>query len=135
MRLLAAALAVIASLLLYVSPARAQITIGVANETSPPRLDRNGNTVQQRDRNLNPDAVNFQDCVDDQKIRFTLQLGGTLVGDSIIQVWASNSGVDCGVNTNRSGNAQQCWTVSDNVPLQQMPAFLPGKECLIQRVK
>lgn len=120
MRLFAAALAVIASLLLYVSPARAQITIGVANESSPPRLDKNGNTIQKRDRNLNPDAVNFQDCKDDQKIRFTLQLGGTLVGDSIIQVWASNSGVDCGVNTARSGNAQQCWTVSENVPLQQI---------------
>jgi hypothetical protein len=119
MRLLAAALAVIASLLLYVSPARAQATINVANEASLPRLNAQGTQIQKRDRNLNPEAVNFQDCKDDQRIRFTLQMAG-FVPDAVIQVWAANGGVDCGVNTNRSGAAQQCWQVSENVPLQQL---------------
>jgi hypothetical protein len=119
MRLLVAALAVFASLLLYVTPARAQATISVANEASLPRLDSSGNQVQKRDRNLNPEAVNFQDCKDDQRMRFTLQMAG-FVADAVIQVWAANGGVDCGVNTNRSGAAQQCWQVSENVPLQQL---------------
>lgn len=119
MRLLAAAVAVIASLLLYVSPARAQAAINVANEASLPRLSPQGVQIQKRDRNLNPEAVNFQDCRDDQRMRFTLQMTG-FVPDAVIQVWASNGGVDCGVNTNRSGAAQQCWQVSENVPLQQL---------------
>lgn len=119
MRLLAAAVAVIASVLLYVTPARAQISITVANEASLPRLDTKGAQIQKRDRNLNPEAVNFQDCKDDQRIRFTLQMAG-FVADAVIQVWAANGGVDCGVNTNRSGAAQQCWPVSENVPLQQL---------------
>lgn len=119
MRLLAAALAVIASLLLYVTPARAQAAIAVANEQSLPRLNPQGNQIQKRDRNLNPEAVNFQDCKDDQRIRFTLQMTG-FVADAVIQVWAANGGVDCGVNTNRSGAAQQCWQVSENVSLQAL---------------
>lgn len=119
MRLLVAAVAVFASLLLYVTPARAQATIAVANETSPPRVDANGKQLDKRDRTLNPEAVNFQDCKDDQRIRFTLQMSG-FVADAVIQVYASNSGVDCGVNTNRSGASQQCWQVSENVPLQSL---------------
>lgn len=119
MRLFVAALAVFASLLLYVSPARAQAAIAVANEASLPRVDTKGAQIQKRDRNLNPEAVNFQDCKDDQRIRFTLQMSG-FVADAIIQVYAANSGVDCGVNTNRSGAAQQCWQVSENVPLQAL---------------
>ena len=49
---------------------------------------------------------------------FTLIMAG-FVPDAVIQVWAANSGVDCGVNTSRNGASAQCWTVSDNVPLQQ----------------
>lgn len=119
MRLLVAAVAVFASLLLYVTPARAQAAISVANETSLPRVDTNGAQIGKRDRNLNPEAVNFQDCKDNQRIRFTLQMSG-FVADAVIQVYASNSGVDCGVNTNRSGASQQCWQVSENVPLQAL---------------
>lgn len=118
-RLLVAVLVCIASLLLYVAPARAQATITVVNETTPPRLDKDGNQIGKRRQELTPEAVNFQDCVEDQRIRFTLQMAG-FIADAIIQVWAGNSGVDCGVATNRAGGTQQCWQVSENIPLQTL---------------
>jgi hypothetical protein len=117
-RLLALAVAVFASLL-YAAPVLAQAQIVVVNEQSLPRLDRDGKQVGKRPLPLNPEVVNFQDCKDDQQIQFTLQMSG-FQADAVIQVWAANSGVDCGVPTNRQGPAQLCWQASQNVPLQQL---------------
>lgn len=118
MRLLFAVLASIVSLLLYVTPAFAQATIDVANSASLPRLDKNGNTVSKRRLELNPEAVNYQDCIDDQQIQFTLLMSG-FEANSSVQVWASNGGADCGTQLNRASANQLCWQVSGNVPLQQ----------------
>lgn len=118
MRLLCALFVFFACLAVQVRPAFAQATINVANEKSLPRLDKNGNTITKRPLTLNPEAVNFQDCVDDQQIRFTLLMGG-FEANAVIEVWAANGGVDCGQQLNRASANQLCWQVSGNVPLQQ----------------
>lgn len=117
MRLVCAAFVFFASLVVYVTPAFAQATINVVNEKSLPRLDKNGNTVAKRPLTLNPEAVNNQDCVDEQQIQFTLLMSG-FEPNAIIEVWAAN-GADCSTQVNRSSANQVCWQVSPNVPLQQ----------------
>src|SRR5262249_28005066 len=67
---------------------------------------------------LTPEAVNLQDCVDDQLIRFTLLMSG-FEAQASVQAWASNSGADCKTSTNRSGGVQVCWKLLDtNISLQ-----------------
>lgn len=117
MRLFTAIIIALASLL-YVAPAMAQATISIANETSLPRIDKNGNDIKKRDQTLNPEAVSLQDCVDDQRIRFTLLMAG-FEGNASIEVWAAAGGVDCSAQTTRTSASQQCWKVSSNVPLSQ----------------
>ena len=56
--------------------ALAQISINVVNEQSLPRLDKDGKPLQKRPQTLSPEGVSLQDCIDDQKIRFTLQMSG-----------------------------------------------------------
>ena len=86
------------------------------NEASLPRLDKDGNTVQKRPQTLTPEGVNLQDCIDDQKIRFTLQMSG-YEARAKIRVWAS-IGQDCKPGTARGGGVQQCWPVYDSeIPL------------------
>jgi hypothetical protein len=106
--------------LTYALPAAAQ-GINVVNEKSLPRLDKDNNEIKKRRLELKPEAVNFQDCVEDQRIKFTLQLGlEILVPNSLIEVWAANSGVDCGQAVNRTSATKQCWPAADSaVPLQQ----------------
>jgi hypothetical protein len=119
-RLLVAVLVGIASLLLYVAPARAQgATINVALEKLLPRTDPSGKEITNwRAATLHPEAVNFQDCVDDHRLRFPITMSGfEPLGH--IEVWASNGGVDCGQQLNRSSANQLCWRVAPDVPLQQ----------------
>lgn len=118
MRLLCALFVFFACLAVHVTPAFAQATITIANEKSLPRLDKNGNQIAKRRLELNPEAVNYQDCLDEQQIQFTLVMSG-FEANAVIQVWAANSGVDCGQQINRASANQLCWQVSPNVPLQQ----------------
>jgi hypothetical protein len=118
-RLLLAALVLAISL--FARPASAQVagagaTITVVNEASLVRTDANGNTIQKRPLTLNPEAVNFQDCVDNQNILFTLQETG-FEANAQIQQWASNGG-DCTQQTARSGGVQTCWQLGSNIALQ-----------------
>jgi hypothetical protein len=93
-------------------------SITVVNESSLPRLNKEGQIIQKRPLNLSPEAVNLQDCYDDQLIRFTLQMGG-FQPNATIEVWASNSGADCKQQTVRTGLSPQCWKALDtNIPLQ-----------------
>ena len=119
MRFVCAVAVAIASLLFFFeAPAFAQATIDIVNSQSLPRLDKNGNTVPKRALTLNPEAVNYQDCVDDEQIRFTVLMTG-FEANASVQVWASNGGADCGQQLNRASANQLCWQVSGNVPLQQ----------------
>jgi MYXO-CTERM domain-containing protein len=114
---LVAAVAVFVVSLLYVTPALAQAQFSIINEKSLPRVDAEGNQLSKRDPTLNPEGVSFQDCVDDQRIRFTMNVSG-FVAQSSIQVWAS-AGPDCSDALQRSGATQQCWRVIDgDIPLQ-----------------
>jgi hypothetical protein len=120
-RLVVAAL-VLAANFFAAAIASAQTTAGasiaVLNESSLPRLDKNGNLINKRPLTLNPEAVNLQDCLDEQQIRFTLQMAGFEANGSV-QRWAANNGVDCSAPTTRSGGFQQCWQLGGNLPLSQ----------------
>src|SRR5262249_6761511 len=102
-------------------PAAAQVatggaTITVLNEQTIVRLDSKGNQTAKRPITLNPEAVNLQDCVDDQQIQFTLQVTG-IQQNASLQVWASNAGNDCTDVTSRSTGVQQCWKLGGDLPL------------------
>ena len=87
-------------------------TITVANESSLPRVDASGNELAKRSIAENPERVDGPDCIDDQRIRFTLFLSDYATSGSV-QAWASSSGLDCSVALNRSGSTQQCWRLVD----------------------
>lgn len=116
--------------LLFVSRAALAQSITVVNEASLPRLDKDGNVVSKRPLTLTPEAVSLQDCVDDQQIRFTLQLAGYTVND-YIEVWGSNSGADCKVTTARSGGVQVCWSLLSRInPQPIVNADIPVRKIL-----
>src|SRR5437868_2037154 len=119
MRLLCALFAFLASLLVYVTPAYAQAQITVALENLLPRVDVNGAAITNwRATTLHPEAVNYQDCVDNHRLRFPITMSGyEPLGH--IEVWAANGGVDCAQQLNRSSANQLCWRVAPDVPLQQ----------------
>ncbi len=93
-------------------------TITVPNERSLPRLDASGSSIAKRALTLTPEGVNRQDCLDDLRIRFPLQLEGFQANASM-SAWASVSGVDCAQPANRSGPNALCWAIAPTIPLQQ----------------
>ena len=96
--------------------ALAQISFNVVNEQSLPRLDKDGKPVQKRPQTLSPEGVSLQDCIDDQKIRFTLQMSG-FEARSIVQAWAS-IGQDCKPTLARNAATAVCWPLLDSaIPL------------------
>jgi hypothetical protein len=90
--------------------ADATITLGTTTFT---RLDKNGNFMVKRQLAHHPEGINFEDCVEEQQIEIPLVLTGFEAGGSA-QAWASETGVDCSVASNRSG---PCWSVVADVPL------------------
>ena len=106
-----------AAVTLASTSARAQ-TISIANEQSLARLDANGAVVAKRVLTLNPEGVNRQDCLDDQRIRFPLLLAG-FQANATVAAWASVSGVDCAEPTNRTGANPLCWHIAQPIPLLQ----------------
>jgi len=88
--------------------------ISIANEASLPRVDASGSLLEKRSIALDPERVSDSDCVDDQRIRFTLILSDYAV-NATVQAWASSSGQDCSQATNRSGSTAQCWRLVDGV--------------------
>ncbi|HVJ90909.1 MAG TPA: hypothetical protein VM580_13985, partial [Labilithrix sp.] len=101
-------------------PSTAHATINVFQETSLPRLDRDGKQINKRPNTLRPEGVNYQDCIDDQRIRFPLQLAN-FEGNASLQVWASLSGANCGDQQNRTGAQRTCWQLVTGVPLLVNP--------------
>lgn len=111
---------VLASFALVLAPSAAQAqAITVPNERALPRLDASGAQVQKRPLTQNPEGVNRQDCLDDQRIRFTVQLAG-FEANATLSAWASVAGVDCAEPGNRSGESPLCWAIAPAIPLSQV---------------
>lgn len=91
-------------------------SITIAQEQSLPRVDGSGASVGKRPTNLDPEAVSNQDCIDDQRIRFSLTLDGFQPNASL-QAWASVGGT-CTELTQRQGGTQVCWPLVSGIPLQ-----------------
>ena len=90
-------------------------SIEIVNPTSLPRYDAEGNQLAKREITLTPEGVSLQDCVDDQRIRFTLLMSG-FQGNASVQAWASVQGNDCKTQTSRQGGTQVCWDLLTGIP-------------------
>lgn len=123
--------ATLAAIALAPRLAHAQPTIEVAHESSLPRVDAQGNQLTKRSLVLTPEGINRQDCLDDQRIRFTLLLAG-YEANGHVEAWATYSGIDCSSARSRTGGSQQCWHVSDSsVSLQpQVDVDIPVRRIL-----
>lgn len=84
-----------------------------------PRIAPDGSVVQKRPLNLTPEGVNYQDCLDNQSIRFPLVLD-QFQANASFQAWAS-AGADCSVQSNRASGTGLCWSLVTGIPLQQFP--------------
>jgi hypothetical protein len=72
--------------------------------------------VSTRPQNLQPLGISYQDCVDNQTLRFTVLVNG-FTGSQNLQVWASLSS-DCTGVTDRGGSgaaAATCWRVAGDI--------------------
>jgi hypothetical protein len=127
--LLAAFFAVFALVLLFSVRAEAQ-TITVAQEASLPRLTADGKDLRKRSLQFEPEGVSYQDCVDDIRIRFPLNLAG-FEPQATLQLWAANTGQDCKPSTARTGTTQQCWQLGGDIPLQlTVDVIVPVREIM-----
>jgi hypothetical protein len=101
-------------------PSRAHAQLAIFQEQSLPRLDADGKTVTKRPQTLKPEGVSYRDCLDDQKIRFPLQLSN-FEGNASLQVWAGLAGADCKQQQNRNAGTAVCWQVSAGIQLAINP--------------
>jgi hypothetical protein len=92
-------------------------TITVANEGTLVRLDSHGTETKKRPLELKPEGVNRKDCLEDQRIRFTVMLAGFEAGDTL-EAWAAPEGEDCAASSNREGGAARCWPLGGPIPLR-----------------
>lgn len=119
MRRLFALLAVLAAL--FVTRAASAQSINLVSEASLPRYDAEGRQLQKRTTNLSPEAVSLQDCVDDQRIRFSF-LNSGYEANSVIEPWASITG-DCksvlarGGVSGTTGGVATCWRIGPAISL------------------
>ena len=116
-----AAAAALVSVVLAAPVAHAQTTsaimitipLAATMPTSLERLDKDHKQVDKRSQALNPEAVNLQDCHDDQFIRFPLVISGT--GAYTGEVWATEGASNCGTAVARqtgTGQSGQCYRLS-----------------------
>lgn len=122
-------------LLLFVLAPRSAFaqTVTIYQKQVLPRVDAKGQLVAKRPIAQNPEGVNLQDCRDDQRIRFPLQLAGYQAGD-VMEVWATDAGGDCSQPTARSGGTQTCYKLNANVPLTPNPLVdIPVKSIIAGR--
>ena len=117
------------------TPAFAQLpaagaTINVIQETSLPRVAADGSNITKRPLTQEPEGVSLQDCLDNQRIAFPLQLAG-FQAQSSLEAWAGLSGADCGVQTNRTGGTKVCWLIAAGIPLEPTPRpTIPVREIM-----
>lgn len=91
--------------------------VAIFQRESLPRTDPEGNQLQKRPLTLNPEGVSYQDCKDDQRIRFTISLSG-FATNGVFEVWAGLSGNKCAEQQVRTGANPTCWRVTSGIPLQ-----------------
>src|SRR5690606_31547047 len=93
--------------------------IDVVNEASLARFDANGSQVVKRPLFLNPEAINGQDCRDDQRIRLPVELSD-FYPHSLVEIWASTH-ADCrGAENRTEDDHAACWRVGGPVALQPL---------------
>lgn len=92
----------------------------IAQATSLPRTDSSGKDINKRDSRFKPEGISFQDCLDDQGIRFSLTMPAPEANASL-QAWATTGGTDCSAQTARTGNSAVCWRVRSGIPLSTNP--------------
>jgi hypothetical protein len=81
----------------------------------------NGQQVDQRPLGLTPLGVNYQDCIDDMTLQFSVELAG-FDGTTNMQIWATKSG-DCTATSTRGlagVSANTCWLVNQGFTAQQI---------------
>lgn len=127
----AACLAILACLLF---PSRASADITIAQKDSLPRVNSAGVEIRKRALNFTPEGISFQDCVDDQGIRFTLQLSTPPEANASLEAWASLGGADCSQQTARTGGVAVCWRILTGIQLSTNPvAILPVRKIISGR--
>lgn len=116
----AAVLVAAAAVFLFLpSVARAQGLVILQKESLPRILG--DQPITKRPSGLKPEGISHQDCIDDQKIRFSMQLAAPEPGASL-QVWAGLGGAsNCHDQTSRSGSNATCWPVVPGIPLEVSP--------------
>jgi hypothetical protein len=109
--------------------ARAQTTgptIAATQYPYPERFDSTGkdlNTTGSRPQNFTPLGVNYQDCMDDQSLQFSVDVSG-FTGGTDIQIWASKTG-DCTQDTSRAasgGGIPSCWLLPGGASSVNQPS-------------
>lgn len=100
-------------------------TITIVQATSLPRVNAKNEPVPKRALNLNPEGVSYQDCKDDQRIVYALQMSGFEVNANV-EAWASVSGASCEQQTSRVGPTAVCWKLAASIPLSTINnVYLP----------
>lgn len=103
-------------------------TVSPSGQAYPIRLNPNGSDVcgdsqpqpscvSTRPANLTPFGINYQDCISNQVLQFSVTLSG-FDGGEILQVWASATS-DCAENPTDRGigsSAALCWKVAGDLP-------------------
>ncbi len=90
-------------------------TIEITNKDSLVRLTPGGDTVTPRA--VNGKAVNYADCVDNQRIRIAYKASG-FDPNQTLEVWAGQQ--DCKPIEARNGTTQQCWRPHGDLPRQEV---------------
>ncbi len=105
------------ALLLVSSAARAEGHIRIVEPRSLARLDRLGAPVEKRPPDRKPEGISHHDCMDDQRVRFSIELADLGAG-SALGVWAGPARVDCAASEARSGEEPTCTRLVAPIPAQ-----------------
>jgi len=104
---------------LLAAPVHAQTTTNIPsvladlNDPFPTRIVNGVNLgVSTRPVGLNPDGVNYADCISDMTLQYTVFVSGFADGQEL-EVWVSSSNGDCTQDVNRgTGGVAVCWEVA-----------------------
>jgi hypothetical protein len=86
-------------------------------------LKADGSQAEKRTTQFNPEGVSLQDCLDGQKIRFTLTTSNVEAG-ATVQAWATAiQGTDCSAATARGTATQVCWSLDQTLSVSPVMNF------------
>jgi hypothetical protein len=99
-------------------------TLGASTYKYPERIAADGtdlNTTGSRPQNLTPLGVSYDDCIQNQQLKFEIAVSG-FTGGTDIQIWASRNG-DCSQDGNRgNGGVATCWPLPGGIASVNQPA-------------